>query len=241
MSYKNIESYQFMIHRIALSTSFLLFPFIGFSQIDWNYQSFSEEVPSCLKLAQLELDSLTKPNGISIKLIIENEDTIPVGTTIVANGVQTVYYPNHGYSWSGTYPNYALEAQSVQGLTFGIYGLLDEVLGFRFIHPKQTIAPEEVTWPKTLKYSSSPRFSKHGFHLHTQHPLELTEQLHNPDFPNAWQDVKEYIDWLVRNRQNYWEWCLLRTVDMEKWQPHAKRMVDYSHKRGIMAGGEIRK
>lgn len=187
-----------------------------------------------------ELDSLTASSGpVRIELLISNEDTTSVGTTITENGIHKVHYPDHSYKWSGTYPNYKLESRSYQGLAFGVYGLLDEVLGFRFIHPKRTIVPDEVKWPKILNYKSSPRFNKKGFHLHTQHPLELTEQLHNPDFPNAWEDVKEYIDWLVRNRQNYWEWCLLRTVDMVKWKPHAKRMVDYSHERGLMIGVDI--
>ncbi len=162
-----------------------------------------------------------------------------VGKTVTKNAIHYVYYPDHSYSWTGAYPKYKVTARSLYGLTFGIYGLLDEILGYRFIHPKTTIKPQKVEWPKKLAYHSSPRFMKHGFHLHTQHPLELTEQLHNPEFPNAWPDVKEYIDWLVRNRQNYWEWCLLRTVEMEKWQPHAKRMVDYSHQRGIMIGVDV--
>jgi hypothetical protein len=190
-------------------------------------------------LAIEDLDSLAGNPEISIELVMENFDTTQVGATISRNSIHTVHYPDHSYEWSGTYPNYKLKASSLGGWTFGIYGLMDEVLGFRFIHPKNTIKPDKVEWPEELNYSSSPRFSKHGFHLHTQHPLELTEQLHNPDFPNAWQDVKEYIDWLVRNRQNYWEWCLLRTVDMEKWQPHAKRMVDYSHNRGILIGVDV--
>ncbi|TNF24435.1 MAG: hypothetical protein EP314_07845, partial [Bacteroidetes bacterium] len=192
-----------------------------------------------VKAALLDLDTLTQASGISITLLIEKEDPGKVGETVTRNGIHYVYYPDHSYHWSGTYPNYTLKAQSVQGITFGIYGLLDEVLGFHFIHPKHTVVPKKVEWPQRLDHRSVPRFMKHGFHLHTQHPLELTEQLHNPDFPNAWPDVKEYIDWLVRNRQNYWEWCLLRTVDMEKWQPHAKRMVDYSHQRGIMAGIDV--
>lgn len=219
----------------------LLFSFFIFhcnAQVSYNLKGLSGSEPMVIA-ALADLDSLTKANGISIDLLIENEDSTPIGETIVNNGIRMVHFPNHAYSWTGSYPKYQLKAQSVYGLTFGIYGLLDEVLGFRFIHPKTTLRPEKVEWPKELDYSSSPRFSKHGFHLHTQHPLELTEQLHNPDHPNAWQDVKEYIDWLVRNRQNYWEWCLLRTVDMDKWQPHAKRMVDYSHQRGIMAGVDV--
>ena len=210
----------------------------GHAQISYNFEGLNGD-ESMLKMAMEELDSLAGDDHVAIKLVLENPDTIPVGQTIIKDGIQLVHYPDHSYTWTGNYPNYELKARSVQGLIFGIYGLLDEVLGFRFIHPKTTIRPDEMEWPRQLEYASSPRFSKHGFHLHTQHPLELTEQLHNPDFPNAWEDVKEYIDWLVRNRQNYWEWCLLRTVDMEKWQPHAKRMVDYSHDRGIMIGVDV--
>ena len=208
------------------------------AQITYDFNELNGNEPM-VKTALLDLDTLTKASGITITLLIEKEDPGKVGETVTRNGIHYVYYPDHSYQWTGTYPIYTLKAHSVQGITFGIYGLLDEVLGFRFIHPRTTIKPEKIEWPKKLDYKSSPRFSKHGFHLHTQHPLELTEQLHNPDFPNAWQDVKEYIDWFVRNRQNYWEWCLLRTVDMEKWQPHAKRMVDYSHQRGVMAGVDV--
>lgn len=207
-------------------------------QIFYTFKGFTGG-EAMLVAAMADLDSLSKAKGISIQLSIENEDSAVIGETVTIDGIRHVHYPNHAYEWSGTYPNYTLNARSVQGLTFGIYGLLDEVLGFRFIHPKKRIDPNEVRWPKVLKYNSSPRFNKKGFHLHTQHPLELTEQLHNPDFPNAWEDVKEYIDWLVRNRQNYWEFCFLRTVDMDKWQPHAKRMVDYSHERGLMVGLDL--
>ncbi|MBI1288970.1 MAG: hypothetical protein GC178_15490 [Flavobacteriales bacterium] len=217
-----------------------LLPFAGMSQIRWLDDGKPIDHPEpMLQAAMQDLDSLTQAQGISITLQIKDADTIPAGRTVTFAGIHFVYYPEHHYQWSGSYPNYTLTSQSVQGLTFGIYGLLDEVLGFHFIHPKQTIRPNEVKWPQELSYSSRARFMKHGFHLHTQHPLELTEQLHNPDLPNAWPDVKEYIDWLVRNRQNYWEWCLLRTVDMDKWQPHAKRMVDYSHQRGLMIGIDV--
>lgn len=222
--------------RILIALIAIL-PYLANAQISYNYSGFKPTL--ALKKAAIDLDTLTKAQGISVVLHLVNEDTIKMGTTITQNGIYLVHYPEHKYSWSGTHPHYKLEAPSQEGLIFGIYGLLDEILGFRFIHPKQTITPQKVIWPTELNYSSSPRFNKHGFHLHTQHPLELTEQLHNPDFPNAWQDVKEYIDWLTRNRQNYWEWCLLRTVDMDKWQPHAKKMVDYSHQRGIMIGVDV--
>jgi hypothetical protein len=176
---------------------------------------------------------------ITLRFVLKDVDTIPLGSTVMRDSVFMVHYPDHGYRWTGAYPDYTCTARSAQGLAFGLYGLMDNVLGFKFIHARQTVYPDSLRWPEALDYSSQPRFNKKGFHLHTQHPLELTEQLHDPDFPNAWPDVKAYIDWLARNRQNYWEWCLLRTLDMEKWQPHAKRMVDYSHNRGLMAGIDL--
>ncbi|MCF8257323.1 MAG: hypothetical protein K9J06_07205 [Flavobacteriales bacterium] len=176
---------------------------------------------------------------VTLRFVLKDVDTIPLGSTVLRDSVFMVHYPDHGYRWAGSYPDYTSTGPSMHGLAFGLYGLMDHVLGFKFIHARQTVYPDSLRWPGTLDYSSLPRFNKKGFHLHTQHPLELTEQLHNPDRPNAWPDVKAYIDWLARNRQNYWEFCLLRTLDMKQWQPHAKRMVDYSHERGIMAGIDL--
>ncbi len=219
-------------------------PTLSIAQVTFIPPKGNPEHSIILKNAILDADTLllipdAERKNITLHFVLNDVDTVPLGSTVMRDSIFIVHYPEHGYRWTGSYPEYTCTAPSMQGLAFGLYGLMDNVLGFKFIHARQTVYPDSLRWPETLDYSSQPRFNKKGFHLHTQHPLELTEQLHNPDLPNAWQDVKAYIDWLARNRQNYWEFCLLRTLDMKTWQPHAKRMVDYSHDRGIMAGIDL--
>jgi hypothetical protein len=155
-------------------------------------------------------------------------------------------FPEHNYTWvikpEGKRITYQLSATSYQGVSFGLYGLLQEHLGFRFYHPKQSIIPHWATgWPEEqpLTFSGNPLFDKKGFHLHTQHPLELTEQLLDPTVPHALEDVKQYIDWLMRNGQTYFEFCLLNDVDNKLWPAHAKAFVDYAHSRGILASVDL--
>jgi len=153
--------------------------------------------------------------------------------------------PDASYRWRskrmGRTITLRLTAVSPEGIAAGLYGLLQEKLGFRFYHSRESIIPTLKSWPLPEKFSfaASPRFEKRGFHLHTQHPIELTEQLMNPLQPNAFEDVKEYIDWLARNGQNTFQFFLLREVDRKTWPPHARRIVEYAHRRGIRCGIEI--
>ena len=155
-------------------------------------------------------------------------------------------YPEHNYTWSISKPDgrifYTLSTTTWQGVSFGLYGLLQEHLGFRFYHPRQTVIPHwEYGWPieTANSFSGTELFDKKGFHIHSQHPLELTEQLLDPTAPNALADIKQYVDWLVRNGQNYFEFCLLNSIDKKTWPAHAKQFVDYAHSRGILAGADI--
>ncbi len=134
-----------------------------------------------------------------------------------------------------------LHAHSFPGISAAMYGLLQDVLGFSFYHPRQTKFPDLSNWKvtETAIYQSKPRFDKIGFHLHTMHPTELAEALLNAETPNAFGMVKEYIDWLVRNRQNYFEFNLLNSIDLDTWLPHAERMVNYMQQRGVIAGLDL--
>ncbi len=155
-------------------------------------------------------------------------------------------YPEHDYSWNiqqhGEQLFYDLHASSWQGVSFGLYGLLQEHLGFRFYHPRRSIIPHwDNGWINETQttFSGTALFDKSGFHLHTQHPLELTEQLLDPTVANSEKDIQEYINWLVRNGQTYFEFCLLNDIDRKLWPAHAKQFVDYAHSRGILAGADI--
>ena len=154
-------------------------------------------------------------------------------------------YPPHHYTWTSKRVNQQiqleLQSPTAQGISFGLYGLLQEQLWFAFHHPKQMVIPNLQFWPLTedFTWKAQPRFDKKGFHLHTMHPLELTEPLLNPACPNGIQQVKEYIDWLARNQQNYFEFNLLETDDLEAWVNYIKPAMDYAKSRGILIGVDI--
>lgn len=153
--------------------------------------------------------------------------------------------PDASYRWESTKRSgtvtLRLEAVSPEGVAAGLYGLAQEKLGFRFYHPRESFVPNLKRWPLPDRFSFAgiPRFEKRGYHLHTQHPIELTEQLHKPLHPGAFEDVKTYIDWLARNGQNTFQFFLLREVDRKTWPAHARRIVEYAHRRGIRCGVEI--
>jgi hypothetical protein len=66
------------------------------------------------------------------------------------------------------------------GAVTAAYAALEE-LGFAFFHPLQPISPVLLRQPDTLHREESPRWHYRGFHIHTQHPLELTDVLQGFD------------------------------------------------------------
>jgi hypothetical protein len=160
-------------------------------------------------------------------------------------GYQTTSVPDAGFRWDSSAAGGAvvlrLRAATPEGIAAGLYALLQEKLGFRFLHPRQSVYPSHRVWPlpAAFTFSGTPRFASRGFHLHTLHPTELTEQLHDPGYPNALADVKDYLDWLARNGQNSFQFFLLRGVDRKLWIPHARTIVRYAQSRGIKCGVEL--
>jgi len=122
------------------------------------------------------------------------------------------------------------------------YAALEE-LGFGFLHPLKPVVPTElcIRPPLPIHQRASPRWPERGFHIHTQHPLELTEVLqgfdiptfgpHGPDclhhttfateterYCERWEDmvddVNRMMEWHVANRLNAVEWLMLGSY---KW------------------------
>lgn len=159
--------------------------------------------------------------------------------------VQRLPVPDRSYRWRSASASgrtlLKLEAGSPEGVACALYGLLQGKLGFRFHHPRESIIPQYSSWPLPgqFTFSGRPRFEKTGFHLHTMHPTELTEQLLNPDYPQAFENVAQYIDWLARNGQNTLQFVLLRGIDRDSWPRHAARIVEYAHRSGVFCGVQI--
>ncbi|GIV44520.1 MAG: hypothetical protein KatS3mg035_1643 [Bacteroidia bacterium] len=167
---------------------------------------------------------------------LKNNDFTPLPSNIFLSPT-----PNQSFTWDFSEPTqWKLTAYSPEGITYGLYALLQEKLHFYFYHPKNTQIPTQLN-TETLQgiWNVQPYFNKRGFHLHTQHPIELTDPLHDPDTYGGMQEVQEYLDWLVRNGQNYFDFCLLRTVNLKKWIPYYQKIVEYGHARGILMGLDL--
>lgn len=133
-----------------------------------------------------------------------------------------------------------IDANAPKGIANGLYYLLQNKLGFAFYHTKEMYVPDlSAIAIDTFTETIQPRFDKIGFHIHVMHPLEITEALLNEQTPNGSEIVKEYIDWLCRNGQNYFEFNLLRSINLETWIPYMKSIVDYAHERGIVCGADM--
>lgn len=133
-----------------------------------------------------------------------------------------------------------IHATTIKGLSNGIYYFLQDKLGFQFYHPKENYIPNLSNYVlDTFSETITPRFDKIGFHVHAMHPLEITEALLNENTPNGIEEVKTYINWLCRNGQNYFEFNLLRSINLKTWIPYMNTIVEYAHQRGIICGADM--
>lgn len=191
--------------------------------------------------------SINGITGSEVLIILPDTDTPGEGarTSPPATAMRRLPLPDRSYRWKSGSTNgrtvLRLQARSAEGVACGLYGLLQDKLGFRFHHPRESVIPNYRSWPLPgqFTFSGRPRFEKTGFHLHTMHPVELTEQLLNSNYPHAFEDVAQYIDWLARNGQNTLQFVLLRGINRERWPVHAARMVEYAHRRGVLCGVQI--
>lgn len=166
-------------------------------------------------------------------------------TNTIKDGIPYFDYPDTDFQWqsskNGDQITLVLSSASFEGMASGLYALLQEKLGFRFYHPRETVTPILDDWPLPGDWSWEvhPQFTKRGFHIHTMHPLELTEPLLDEHYPKGQEIIREYINWLARNGQNFFEFNLLNSVTLDSWLPYAKEFVDYGHERGIIMGLDI--
>ncbi len=183
-------------------------------------------------------------SGAQVLLILPDVPA-SVNRTLPASTTHRLPTPERSYRWKSGAENgktvLRLRAGTPEGVACGLYGLLQGKLGFRFHHPRESVIPAYDRWPlpHNFIFSARPRFEKTGFHLHTMHPIELAEQFLNPDYPDAFADVARYIDWLARNGQNTLQFVLLRGIDRDRWPGHARRIVEYAHRRGVICGVQI--
>ena len=210
----------------------------------------SQAIADCIQLLRQACDCDVRTNNPQAQIVLQLPEILPNEARQPSRFAQAVdypylAYPSHDYSWYsqkiGEQLLIQLQTISYQGISAGLYGLLQERLWFSFLHPKKTVIPALRYWPLTENFywHARARFDKKGFHLHTMHPIELTEALLNVDFPNGRAEVKTYLDWLARNQQNYMEFCVLNSIDTARWGDYMREVVDYAHSRGILMGIDI--
>ncbi len=250
-----------MYPKLFLKLSYFLVLFLPL--IVWSNRSISINASSKIleeSVTQLAIQDvqnlLEKACNCSVKINDEKADiqlNLPLPQAPLFDKIQHqekdqvpyFYYPSTHFQWSSKLKNEQIHldliGDSYEGIAAALYALLQEKLGFRFYHPRKTIIPEWTTWqlPNEWTWLVKERFVKRGFHLHTMHPIELTEALLDQDFPDGLAMVKEYIDWLARNGQNYFEFNLLNSVDINEWISYAQKMVEYGHQRGVIMGLDI--
>lgn len=145
--------------------------------------------------------------------------------------------PEVGYTIKREGQTIAVRAKATE-LAHGAYALV-EILGARFFHPKQTFYPklDGARIPKTLDVARKPAFATRGIQVHTLHPIEwLPALVNSPANEQNLADAKLLIDWLVRTGQNHLQWFFLNTVPVEQWRPHAAKIVEYAHAKGLTVG-----
>lgn len=117
---------------------------------------------------------------------------------------------------------------------YGAYTLLRS-WGVRYFHPADTYTPSEtktITFKMDDKQTVKPAMGLRGFHHHTQHPIPMSVFLLEPE-DKYLSSVKQYLQWLVRNRQNVLGWHFLKTVDIPKWIPYVKKIKEMADPYGV--------
>ena len=141
--------------------------------------------------------------------------------------------------------SYTLDTTVELGVTGGDvtgaqYGLADvlEQMGYGFFHPYESRLPEALAAPELSTGDHTPALSRRGLHLHTLHPIEGLAGCY---VASESDECRRILDWLVKNRGNFIEWCAMDDLldgptDLAAWQAFTKGNVDYAHMRGIDVG-----
>lgn len=220
-----------------------------FKQRIWNY--FQESAgDSSLKIGYLPSSFwLSKSSVLQIKIgacstldrLIHPKMDADESYEITAQTYQFGYFHQKILQVRGS------KSTNIRSLMYATYDLL-ESLGFGFFHFQKPIIPNRDAFfsraerlVKTVHSKKSHRMYQHAYwkirrwHIHTQHPLELTHYLNGVDVRNAthliesWDSMasewENMLEWLIANKQNSVEWILLWTEDIMKQDSSVKRLL----------------
>lgn len=218
------------------------------STVQFKINNTDIQQQSCVQLAIEDFKSLLEKNT-DTKFVNSSATDVTIEFIKKTNFTNAIAFDSiakySGFEWSTQQVNnevrLLLSASSYKGFANGLYALLQEKIGFKFYHAREMLTPKQkqIEWKSIESFSGYPVFEKMGFHIHSMHPLELTESLLDEKSPNALNNIKEYIDWLAHNGQNYFEFNLLESIDKKNWITHAKQITAYAHSKGIFCGVDL--
>ncbi|EGD82140.1 hypothetical protein PTSG_02814 [Salpingoeca rosetta] len=125
-----------------------------------------------------------------------------------------------------------------RGSVYACYDALQQ-LGFAFLHPLRVEKPVNgaLDLARVKNTTSEPRWRLRGFHIHTEHPLELTDMLTGFDITingtvvEKWEDMvpdfERYLQWSVAHRLNRVEWLSLFAKDWAWYGFSAQRQARF--------------
>lgn len=201
-------------------------------------------------LAELYRNLLGSPNGeqalrVSAGGVAESERDVLIWVDILAEDDAEI--PEQGYritpfGTQGGKQGLHIQAEDDIAAMYALYALAD-LHGARYHHPEETFLPGQnpgATLPWMSDFSGevdSPRFPLRGFHEHTQHPTPMSDFYLRPDDGEEFRPfVSRYMKWLARNRQNVASWQMLKSVDLDAWDPYISDIIKEAHDYGIKVG-----
>jgi hypothetical protein len=214
-----------------------------------------DDVPLALASEIARLVALVEPLGDDCALAIAiggvNDALGPEGYSIARavdeRGVVTLSVSGQPATWTGI----DTVARSPGGAAFGALALLED-LGFAFLHPLDPHVPAALDVDAVVSRSSSPRWPVRNVHLHTSHPIELSELLNGfgPSFTtddDAAFDAERakwraFLVWLVASGGNEVQWLLLESDAWSDFalssarQARLTALVDDCHAFGVSCG-----
>lgn len=128
---------------------------------------------------------------------------------------------------------YLVSDGSTRGAGYGCYEALQQ-MGFAFLHPLQPVIPSAVSCAGCSNATEQPYWPVRGWHIHTEHPLELTDFLQgfdvavNGSVVEPWESMMDdwlkFLDWSVANKINQvCEMCphsVHHLLTTPKWSSH---------------------